>query len=77
MIKNKGNHILKNILSILLLFVHGLLIAQDIEIKIDNNYVNRFGESADLVGFNPLFKLENNSICNKQSSKIIKKLPSK
>jgi len=49
--------------------------AQDLDYNLSNTYINQFGKHTDLVGFIPLFKLDSDSIHNKQLSLIIRRLP--
>ena len=49
--------------------------AQKLTFNIEDSYINQFGRGSDLVGFNPLFRLHNGEIQNKNSKGKIKKLP--
>lgn len=46
-----------------------------LEYNLKSFYISQFGEKSDLISFNPLFKLESDSIHNKTQSKKIQKLP--
>ncbi len=50
-------------------------LGQEFKCTLSNTYVNPFGENTDLVGLVPLFKLESDSVHNKQLSVKIGNLP--
>ncbi|WP_298898496.1 TlpA disulfide reductase family protein [uncultured Psychroserpens sp.] len=66
---------MKNIQLFFILILIQFSNAQDISFDLKNLYVTPFGMSSDLVGFNPLFKLDSDSIHNKVQSEKIRKLP--
>ena len=62
-------------LSFFLLATINVVYGQELNYKLSNTYINPFGENTDLVGFTPLFKLESDSIHNRQSSVKINYFP--
>ncbi|QNR23087.1 TlpA family protein disulfide reductase [Croceimicrobium hydrocarbonivorans] len=51
------------------------IIAQEIPLELEANYISQFGLESDLVSFVPLFKLSKNQINNQEQSADIKQLP--
>jgi thiol-disulfide isomerase/thioredoxin len=67
--------IMKVILLFFFFFITNYVNGQELQFKISNTYINPFGLNTDLVGFIPLFKLDSDSIDNKQNSAKIRRLP--
>lgn len=49
--------------------------AQTFDISLKEERVSQFGKNSDMVSMNPIFRLENNTIHNKNKSQVIVKLP--
>jgi len=66
---------MKKIQLIIILIFTCVINAQNVSFSISETYINQFGKETDLIGFNPLFKLDSDYIHNKQHSEKIKHLP--
>ena len=66
---------IKQIIFMFFLVFSVMTFDQDINLKISETYINPFGRNSKLTSYSPLFKLDSDSIHNRQHSLKIKLLP--